>query len=80
MVTTAIGGQRAVSVVGGNRQNVRIRPVTDGEIDERVECFQVIGPWRSAQAMVQRMLTERTLRAIDRGEDLVQIQICPIKD
>ena len=58
---------RALAFVGGIREPA----------DERVERLQVIRGVGRPQPMVERMLAQRALRAIDRGEHVVEQQVIP---
>ena len=45
--------------------------------DERLERPEVVGDRCRSKPVVERVLTKRALRPIDRGEDFVEIQINP---
>jgi hypothetical protein len=53
------------------------RRVERHSTDESLERFEMIGERGGSETVIQRVLTERALRPIESGKDLVEIEISP---
>ena len=54
----------------------RVR-VVGHAVDERFERTDIVGDGRGPETMIERLLPERTLSAVEHGKDVVEIEIVP---